>query len=312
MRLLTIGAGDRGARISALLAKKGVKVNRVPLFKCYAISDNIKLIGKLKMEDKKKFYIWRDENHIDVKSFLNSVFSSYELIEGTLIISSLDDDYGFIASYELGKELRELVEDPIVGLAIVPQLGKVSIEDVRRRIKKLKEVVDILILFEDRPEMDKYLLNSLNVLSMVGEIDIKRKITGEVVVDTSDVFNSLVRDGFSVVGYSSRKLPFGWFKRVLFSGRSELKGLRTKRMIEMVQEAMGNLSIQGDIENAKSALLVFSGNPNEITMDGLFSCISLIERINSKILVRYGDYPIARSTNLSVVLLFSGIRRFKF
>ena len=143
-------------------------------------------------------------------------------------------------------------------------------------------------------------------------MDIKRRITGEVVVDTSDVFNSLVKDGFSVLGYSSRKLPFSWFKRVLLAGKSELKGWRTKRMIDMVQEAMENLSIQGDIEDAKSALLVFSGNPNEITMDGLFSCISLIERINSKILVRYGDYPIARSTNLSVVLLFSGIRRFKF
>ncbi|RLI79033.1 cell division protein [Archaeoglobales archaeon] len=312
MRLLTIGAGERGARISELLAKKGVKVNRVPLFKCYAISDNIELIGRLKIDDSKKFYIWRDEDNVDVKGFLNSVFSSYELIEGSLIITSLNDDYGFITSYRLGLELKELVEDPIIGLAIVPQLGEVSIEDVRRRIKRLKEAVDILILFEDKPEMEKYLINSLNVLSRVGEMDIKRRITGEVVVDTSDVFNSLVKDGFSVLGYSSRKLPFSWFKRVLLAGKSELKGWRTKRMIDMVQEAMENLSIQGDIEDAKSALLVFSGNPNEITMDGLFSCISLIERINSKILVRYGDYPIARSTNLSVVLLFSGIRRFKF
>ena len=312
MRLLTIGAGERGAKISELLSKKGVKINKVPLFKCYAISDNIELIGKLKMDDEKKFFALRDGDNVDVKGFLNSIFSKYELIEGSLLITSLMDDYGFVTTYRLGLELGELIEDPIIGLAILPELEKISIEEVRRRIKRIKEAVDILILFEEKPEMEKLLLNSLNTLSMVGEVDMRKRLTGEVVVDTSDVFKSLTKDGFSVLGYSTKKLQFNWFKRVLFGGKSEIKGLRTKRMIEMVQEAMKNLSIPGDIEGAKSALLVFSGNPNEITMEGLFSCISMLEKINPKILVRYGDYPIARSVNISVILLFSGIRRFKF
>jgi len=312
MRLLTIGCGERGARISELLFKKGAKVNGVPLFKCYSISDNIELIGNLKMDDERKFFILRDGDSVDVKGFSNSVFSKYEVIEGSLLITSLIDDYGFVTTYTLGLELRELTEDPIIGLAIVPRLGEVSIEEVRRRIKKIKEAVDVLLLFEDKPEMETYLLNSLNVLSMVGEVDMKKRRTGEVVIDTSDIFNTLVKDGFSVLGFASRKLQLNWFRRVMFGSKSEIKGIRTKRMIEMVQEAMNNLSIQGDIEDAKTALIVFSGNPNEITMEGLFSSISMLEKINSSIMVRYGDYPIVRSLNLSVILLFSGIRRFKF
>lgn len=312
MRLLTIGAGERGAKISEMFVKRGAKINKIPLFKCYAISDNTDLISKLNIDDERKFFILKNDENVDVKGFLNSVFSKYEFIEGSLLITSLIDDYGFIATYNLGLELRDLIEDPIIGLAIIPELDRASIEEIRRRIKKLKEAVDILILFEDKPNMEELLLNSLNTLSLVGEVDMKKRLAGEVVIDTSDVFNTLIKDGFSVIGYSTRKLQLNWYKKVILSGKSEIKGLRTKRMIEMFQEAMKNLSIQGDIEEAKTALIVFSGNPNEITMEGLFSCITMLEKMNPEILVRYGDCPIARSMNLSVVLLFSGIRRFKF
>ncbi|HDN82729.1 MAG: cell division protein [Archaeoglobaceae archaeon] len=312
MRLLTIGAGERGAKISEMFVKRGAKINKIPLFKCYAISDNTDLISKLNIDDERKFFILKNDENVDVKGFLNSVFSKYEFIEGSLLITSLIDDYGFIATYNLGLELRDLIEDPIIGLAIIPELDRASIEEIRRRIKKLKEAVDILILFEDKPNMEELLLNSLNTLSLVGEVDMKKRLAGEVVIDTSDVFNTLIKDGFSVIGYSTRRLQLNWYKKVILSGKSEIKGLRTKRMIEMFQEAMKNLSIQGDIEEAKTALIVFSGNPNEITMEGLFSCITMLEKMNPEILVRYGDCPIARSMNLSVVLLFSGIRRFKF
>ena len=312
MRLLTIGAGERGAKISEMFVKRGAKINKIPLFKCYAISDNTDLISKLNIDDERKFFILKNDENVDVKGFLNSVFSKYEFIEGSLLITSLIDDYGFIATYNLGLELRDLIEDPIIGLAIIPELDRASIEEIRRRIKKLKEAVDILILFEDKPNMEELLLNSLNTLSLVGEVDMKKRLAGEVVIDTSVVFNTLIKDGFSVIGYSTRRLQLNWYKKVILSGKSEIKGLRTKRMIEMFQEAMKNLSIQGDIEEAKTALIVFSGNPNEITMEGLFSCITMLEKMNPEILVRYGDCPIARSMNLSVVLLFSGIRRFKF
>jgi cell division GTPase FtsZ len=75
---------------------------------------------------------------------------------------------------------------------------------------------------------------------------------------------------------------------------------------------MKNLSINGDIEDAKSALLLFAGNPNEITMEGLFSSIALIENLNKNIVIRYGDYPIVGSRKIASVVLFSGIKRLRF
>jgi len=83
-------------------------------------------------------------------------------------------------------------------------------------------------------------------------------------------------------------------------------------MLELTEEALRNVSINGDIEDAKSALLLFAGKQDELTMEGLFSSITMLENINREIVVRYGDYPIPGSRKVSAVLIFSGIRRFRF
>jgi cell division GTPase FtsZ len=118
-------------------------------------------------------------------------------------------------------------------------------------------------------------------------------------------------EGFSVFGFAERSLPITWLYKVLLRKESELVAVRTQRMVEMLEDALQNLSVNGDVETAKSALIVFAGNPNEITMDGMFSCIERIENLNDSIIVRYGDYPIPRSPYISVVLLLAGITRFK-
>jgi cell division GTPase FtsZ len=131
------------------------------------------------------------------------------------------------------------------------------------------------------------------------------------VVDTSDVFNALKADGFAIAGMAERKIPFS-LRDVIFRRESELKAIRTRRMVELTEEALKNVSINGDIENAKSALLLFAGKPDEMTMEGLFSSIAMIENLNRDIVVRYGDYPMPGTRRVFAVLIFSGIRKFRF
>ncbi len=316
MKLLTIGSGNRGAIISDLMAKYGMRVNRAPLFKCYAISDHIELLKSLRsIKDENKYHIWGESllNEKDIKSIVNTIFSKYELFESILLTTSLGEEFGVSLSIELAKVLSDVCEEPVIALGVLPSLNDYSnLGELRNRIKELRKVVDVLILFEENQDTDSRIIESLNILAMVGEIDLKKKQASEIVVDTSDVLNSLKKEGISVIGTSKRKLPFSWFRKIFRRKEYEIKGLRTQRMIEMFKEAIeNNLSIGIDLETAKSALVVFSGDPEEITMDGIFSCIKMLEKINPDIEVRYGDYPI-RSNQLTAVVLFSGITRLRF
>jgi cell division GTPase FtsZ len=303
MRLLTIGIGKSGAEISSLLYRKGAKVNKIPLFRCYAILNSVEDVGRLKLDEKNKFFLPRVRQ--DVTGILNEILSRYEIHEGSMLITSLADDYDVNITAEVGKNLMGVSDDPVIILALMPSLGDTNSSEIRDRIRTLKKASTVLLLANEGKADD--IVEALNVLARVGEIDLKKNVAGEVVVDTSDVFNALVRDGFSIFGVSRRSLPMFRF----FAKRSQILAERTQRMIDMVKEAVNNLSVNGDINTAKSSLIVFAGNPDEITMDGLFACIEYIENINDEIVVRYGDYPIPKAKFLSAVVLFSGITRFK-
>ncbi len=310
MKLLTIGVGKKGSKLSSLLAKKGVKVNKIPLFRCYAVTDSLEDLRSIKLSQKNKFWLMAGGGRVDVRSILNEILGRYEIHEGSLIITSLDDEFGVATAVEFGKRLMDYSEDPVIGLGIVPPIESVNPNELKQRIRKLRYAVRVLMLVEES-RIDRNLIEALNIIARVGEIDLKKKIAGEVVIDTSDVFNALICEGFSVFGFAKRGLSISWLYKVLLRRESELVAVRTQRMVEMVNDALQNLSVQGDTETAKSALIVFAGNPNEITMDGMFSCIEMIENINDNIVVRYGDYPIPRAPYISVVLFLAGITRFK-
>ena len=309
MRLLTIGIGKNGAEVASLLARKGAKVNKVQLFKCYGIVHDIKHLRSLKLNEKNKFYLTPDEK-IGVTGVLNEILSRYEIYEGSLLITSIDIEENVLTTVEVAKYLATYLDDPIIGLIIIPPLDEVIISEFKRRVNMLKKVIDVLIFIERSKVMTDYLVEAMNILGRIGEIDFKKKVIGEVVVDTSDIFNTLLGKGFSIFGFAKRKILPWWLK--IMVNKSELKALKTRRMIELVKDAMNNLSIQADIKSASRALLIFSGNPNEITMDGLLSSVELIENLNDKMVVRYGDYPIPRAQHLSSVLLFSGLTKLVF
>ena len=308
MKLLTIGVGRKGAEISSMLSKKGIKVNRVPLFRCYAITNSLEDLKAIRLSQKSKFWLMSSDK-VDVRSILNEILSRYEIHEGSLIITSLDDEFGVKTAIEFGRRLMDYSEDPVIGLGIVPSMNSLSPNELRQRIRSFRKSVRVLMLVEEGRMGG--MVDALNIIARVGEIDLKKKIAGEVVIDTSDVFNAIMCDGFSIFGFAKRNLPISWLYKVLLRRESELVAVRTQRMVEMVEEALNNLSVRGDLETAKSALIVFAGNPNEITMDGLFSCIEMVESLNKNIIVRYGDYPIPRSTFVSVVVMLAGITRFK-
>ncbi len=299
-----IGAGSRSSEIVEVISKRCVKVNRVPLLKCFTVLNDLEKFKKISIEKDRKFYVYDVDSGID--GVLNRIFDLYEIFEGILVITTLNDDFSYNTSIEICKKLKEQFDEYVTILAILPR----KIENttlIRSRLRDLKRVSDIIILFSDTPDLAMKLSEILNLITLAGEIDLRKKVIGEIVIDSSDIFNALKFDGFSVVGYSKRNIPF--FSRIF--GGDSLKAIRTNRIVEMTSEALNNLSVEGNISDAKSALLLFAGNPNEIVTDGIFASISLVERLNKDILIRYGDYPLTKS-KLYLVLVLSGVRSIRF
>uniref|UniRef100_A0A7J2TKE6 Cell division protein n=1 Tax=Archaeoglobus fulgidus TaxID=2234 RepID=A0A7J2TKE6_ARCFL len=303
MRLLTIGVGLRGAKIAEGFQKRGARVNRVPLFKCFAILGDENQMKTIAIRDDRKFYV---PSKKAVPGVLNSITKIYEIWEGCQIILSLEDDYAFDIALELNERIKEVFEDPVMSLVLIPTLGSVDLAELKRKLIEIRKRSDILFLFEGRIGIEEKILNSMNILALAGEVDIKKRVAGEVVVDTSDIFNALKSGGFSVIGFAEKEIPFSIFKK-----KSELKAIRTKRMIELYELALQNLSISAKVEEAKSSLILFASPKEEITMEGIFEIIGKIEKMNSSMEIRYGDCPMQKR-KVSLVLLFSGIKSIKF
>ncbi|NHW23039.1 MAG: cell division protein [Archaeoglobales archaeon] len=307
MRLLTVGIGLRGAKITELFYKHGVRVNRSPLFKCFAILSDELQIRSVSIDDDRKYYVG---DRRGIPGFINALTRHYEIWEGNLVITSLEDDFAFDVSVEFCERLKAFSEDPIIYLTLIPSLGAVDVSEIKKKMRKIQKVSDIILVFEGKADSDAKIFDAMNMLALAGEVDIKKRVAGEVVVDTSDIFNALKSDGFSVVGFAEQKVSFDFFKKA-----SELKAVRTRRILEMLDQAMNNLSINTELEKAKSALLLFCGPKEEVTMEGIFEAISRVEKLNKDIIIRYGDCPIPPALltkKIAVVVLFSGLKSFKF
>ena len=312
MRLLTIGTGS-ASNIADILAKRGARVNNVNLFKTFAIVPSLEALRDLKnVGDKNKFYAVFRDGRIDIRSAFNKILSLNELFEASLIICDPTDDFSFKTSVELANELLRTTEEPRLCLIVTPKIDSLdNIGIVFQRIKILMKEFDFAFLFEKFDGYEDILVKSFNVLSLVGEIDARKRVCGEVVVDTSDFLNSLKSNSISVIGFHGEILLPKIIRRIIKRSYSEVSAERTDRMIRMLERALKNLSARADIQTANKSLVVFSGDPDEITMDGIFECIRILEGINSNIAVRYGDYPIPNSRYLNVVVVFSGIKKFR-
>ncbi|RLI83817.1 hypothetical protein DRP07_02865 [Archaeoglobales archaeon] len=312
MRLLSLGLGKKGCRIVGLLNRNGERINDINLFKCYAIHRELPFLSAIDLPESNKFTAWLDDEA--ARSVINTIFSRNEFFEASLLITELMDDYGFNFALRIGEELMSLSEDPVMILAILPYLEVGSnYEEIRRRLKLLNESSHFLILFEDRENLDRMILNSMNMMALVGEIDLKKKISGEVVIDTSDVFNSLMKKGLSSVGFSSTEIKKSFLDKLAFWREEEPAKRKSDRMVKLLRRAIEeNLSARCDLSTAKSVLVLFEGDPGNITMDGMFSCLTLVNQKFPRIELRYGDYPVPGSRNLKAMILFSGMTGFKY
>ena len=145
---------------------------------------------------------------------------------------------------------------------------------------------------------------------------------GEMVVDSSEIINTLRGGGITTVGYaitavSSKEKKTGVsgvitsIKDTIVRKGNEDEGLlgedRTAKIISLVRRAMlGRLTLPCDFSTAERALVLVAGPPREIDRKGIEKAKSWVEENIAGVEVRGGDYPV-NSNYVAVVVVLSTI-----
>ena len=160
--------------------------------------------------------------------------------------------------------------------------------------------------------LNEEIVRRFGVLFRAGEVN--KFGVGEMVVDSSEIINTLRGGGISSVGYAiSETLPRGGKS----SSKSSKKDKRQEphvditstedksaKIIGLVRRAMlGRLTLPCDYSTAERALVLVAGPPTELDRKGVEKSKSWVEENIAGVEVRGGDYPVDSGYVAAVVLL---------
>jgi cell division GTPase FtsZ len=124
---------------------------------------------------------------------------------------------------------------------------------------------------------------------------------GTKIVDAGDIIQTLV--GWTVIGHGTSSLPHRF--NFPFFGKHDFRNKvsETDKGVQAMQGAISELSLKCSPTDAKRALYLVSGPPNQINMDMVRGLGSFTKTIASEAIIRSGDYPRGNnSINVTVIL----------
>jgi cell division GTPase FtsZ len=142
---------------------------------------------------------------------------------------------------------------------------------------------------------------------------------GEMVVDSSEIINTLRGGGITSVGYAisevmskQTKKKRGLIRNLKdrFGGKQEaneevlLGEDKSAKVVSLVRRAMlGRLTLPCDYSTAERALVLLAGPPDEMDRKGVEKAKSWVEENIAGVEVRGGDYPVNSEYVAAVVML---------
>jgi len=244
-------------------------------------------------------------------------------VDAFLIVAGLGGGTGSGGAPVLARRLKKLYSEPVYGLGVLPakdEGGLYSLNAARSLMTFVKEV-DNLFIFDNDPWkkegsnledayafMNEEIVRRFGILFGAGESE----DVGQVVVDSSEIINTLRGGGISTVGYAVEEVgntsSKGLFKR-LRKEKSSLDSLDTTTKITSLtrRAVMGRLTLPCDITSAERALLVIAGPHDALNKKGIEKSKLWIEEMIHGTEVRGGDYPVPRSNYVAAVAVFSGV-----
>ncbi|MCD5409388.1 MAG: tubulin/FtsZ family protein [Methanocellales archaeon] len=344
MKLFLIGFGQAGGRVVDLFAEYDKRTGQNSIARSLAINtakSDLMGLKYIPMEDRLligqsvvKGHGVGADNEMGAKIATDEIYTIQSAIDerGThrvdafLIIAGMGGGTGSGGAPVLARRLKTLYNEPVYGLGFLPakEEGGLYALNAARSFMTLVKEVDNLFLFDNDlwkkegetledayNHMNDEIVRRFGVLIGAGERT-NRGDVGQMVVDSSEIINTLKGGGISVIGYAREAVESnspGFLSRLFRRHKTTLDTLdATTRIVSLVRRAvMGRLTTQCDIKTAEKALVLMGGAPDELNKKGIDKAKLWVEELIDGTEVRGGDYPIPRSKYVAAVVLLSGI-----
>jgi tubulin-like protein CetZ len=349
MRIFFVGFGQAGGKIVDMFIEQDKKLGRKS-FRAIAVNTaRTDLMGLKHIELKDRILIGQTvvkghgvgtDNAAGARITMDeadSVISAIDRlgthdVDAFMIVAGLGGGTGSGGTPVLVRQLKKIYHEPVYVLGILPapEEGKLYSFNAARSLTTLIKEADNTFVFDNSAwknegESIKSAFSRLNdevvrrfgVLFRAGEMG--KAGVGEMVVDSSEIINTLRGGGISTVGYAiasvttvRSKSPvsgiIGGIKSTLRKREATEEVLlgedRTAKIISLVRRAMlGRLTLPCDFSTAERALVLVAGPPDELDRKGIEKAKSWVEENIAGVEVRGGDYPVNSNYVAAVVLL---------
>lgn len=252
-------------------------------------------------------------------------------IDAFVICAGLGGGTGSGGSPVLARHLKRIYREPVYALGILPapEEGRLYSYNAARSLSTLVNEADNTFIFDNSAwknegesvrgayqRLNDEIVRRFGVLFRAGEVS--KSGVGEMVVDSSEIINTLRGGGVSTIGYAvSETVSKSTKQKQGFAG-GFLKGLKKReaaeevltgedksaKIIGLVRRAMlGRLTMPCDYTTAERALVLIAGPPDEMDRKGVEKSKSWVEENIAGVEVRGGDYPTESSKIAAVVML---------
>jgi len=247
-------------------------------------------------------------------------------IDAFVVVAGLGGGTGSGGTPVLCRHLKRIYREPVYALGMIPapEEGRLYSYNSARSLATLVNEADNTFIFDNSAwknegesvksayeRLNEELVRRFGVLFRAGEVG--KLGVGEMVVDSSEIINTLRGGGISTIGYAiSDVITKSKQKKSLFSGfskkdkgESALTGEdKSAKIIGLVRRAMlGRLTLPCDYTTAERALVLVAGPPDEMDRKGVEKSKSWVEENIAGIEVRGGDYPLESNYIAAVVVL---------
>ena len=252
-------------------------------------------------------------------------------VDAFMIVAGLGGGTGSGGTPVLARQLKKIYREPVYVLGILPapEEGRLYSYNAARSLATLIKEADNTFIFDNSAwknegesvksafqRLNDEIVRRFGVLFRAGEVG--RAGVGEMVVDSSEIINTLRGGGISSVGYAVSEVVTRKGKPGVGSLIGGIKGLRKKeateevllgedrtaKIISLVRRAMlGRLTIPCDYSTAERALVLVAGPPEELDRKGIEKAKSWVEENIAGVEVRGGDYPVNSNYVAAVVML---------
>lgn len=252
-------------------------------------------------------------------------------IDAFVVIAGLGGGTGSGGSPVLARHLKRIYREPVYSLGIIPapEEGRLYSYNAARSLGTLVKESDNVFIFDNSAwknegesvktayqRLNEEIVRRFGVLFRAGEVG--KVGVGEMVVDSSEIVNTLRGGGITSIGYATsevisnrtkKKGILGGLKKIKKKEGAEevLTGEdKAAKIIALVRRAMlGRLTLPCDYTTSERALVLIAGPPDELDRKGVEKSKSWVEENIAGIEVRGGDYPLESSKVAAVVVLAS-------